>query len=121
MLPIKLLEKFDKIKDHWSPKIVGELNGQQVKLAKIKGQFIWHSHPNEDELFWVLKGTLIMEFRDKTEKVQTGEILIVPKGVEHRPATLNNEEVFIAMFEPASTLNTGDQKNERTVEELDWI
>ena len=121
MLPIDLLKKFEKVPDYWSPKIVGELNGQYLKIAKIKGEFIWHHHADEDELFWVLKGTLHMDFRDRTEVVKKGEILIVPKAVEHRPRTEEGEEVFIVMFEPKSTLNTGNQNNERTVEELEWV
>lgn len=117
---INLLEKFQLFSDHWSPKVIGALNGQLIKIAKIKDEFIWHSHAEEDELFLVVKGTLHMDFRDGTQVIQPGEILVVPKGVEHRPRT-GGEEVFILMIEPATTLNTGNQVNERTVEELDWI
>ena len=84
--------KFNKINDYWSPKIIGELNGQLVKLAKISGEFVWHSHEKEDELFMVIKGKLFMEFRDRTEIVSQGEIIIVPKGIEHRPRTENEVE-----------------------------
>ncbi len=117
---INLESKFQKIKEHWSPKIVGELNGQLVKLAKIKGDFIWHQHENEDELFMVTRGTLFMDFRDRTEIVNEGEIIIVPKGVEHRPRT-EDKEVHIMLFEPSSTVNTGDIINEKTKTDLEKI
>ncbi len=120
MKTINLQEKYHKINEHWSPKIIGELNGQYVKLAKISGEFIWHSHENEDELFMVIKGTLFMDFRDRTEVVKQGEIIIVPRGVEHRPRT-KNEEVQIMLFEPASTINTGAQENEFTKNNLEKI
>lgn len=109
---INLLEKFSKFSDHWSPKIIGELNGQQVKLAKFQGEFVFHQHENEDELFMVMRGSFRMEFRDKTVKLKEGEILIVPRGVEHKPVA--EEEVWILLFEPASTLNTGNVINEKT-------
>lgn len=118
--PINLQKKYQQINEHWSPKIVGELNGQHVKLAKIKGDFIWHSHEHEDELFMVIKGTLFMDFRDRTEIVKKGEIIIVPRGVEHRPRT-DDDEVQIMLFEPMSTINTGAIKNERTKENLEQI
>lgn len=118
--PINLQEKYTQINEHWSPKIIGELNGQYVKLAKIKGDFIWHHHDDEDELFMVIKGILYMDFRDRTEVIKEGEIIIVPKGVEHRPRT-EDEEVQIMLFEPMSTLNTGAVKNERTKENLEKI
>lgn len=117
---INLLEKFLLFSERWSPKIIGKLNGQLIKIARIKGEFIWHSHADEDELFIVVKGTLYMDFRDGLQTIRPGEILIVPKGVEHRPRT-DGEEVFILLIEPATTLNTGDQRNERTVEKPDWI
>jgi len=110
---IKLAEKLARIPDFWNPRIVGELNGQHVKLAKVKGEFVWHHHQNEDELFLVLKGNLHLEFRDGEVTLGPGELYIVPKGVEHRPVA--PEEVHLLMFEPASTLNTGNVKNERTV------
>jgi len=117
---INLLEKFQSFSEHWSPKVVGELNNQLIKIAKIKDEFIWHSHANEDELFMVIKGTLYMDFREGTQVLEPGELLVVPKGVEHRPRT-DGGEVYIMMIEPASTLNTGNKINERTVEKLDWI
>jgi len=116
---INLVEKFELFCDHWSPKIIGELNGQQVKLAKLKGEFIFHQHENEDELFFVVNGKLKMEFRDRTVEVNEGEIIIVPRGVEHKPVA--DEEVWIMLFEPASTLNTGNIVNERTKTQLQTI
>ena len=117
---INIQDKFQLINEFWSPKIIGELNGQLVKIAKIKDEFIWHHHENEDELFLVVKGTLLMDFRDRTEVIKQGEMIIVPKGVEHRPRT-ENEEVHILLFEPASTLNTGEIENERTKKNLEKI
>lgn len=102
------------IPDHWNPRIVGELNGQHVKLAKLLGEFVWHHHEHEDELFLVLKGTLVMRFRDGDVTLREGEFLIVPRGVEHQPVA--EEEVQVLLFEPATTLNTGNVRNERTVE-----
>ena len=119
MEKINLQEKLSLFQEHWSPKIVGELNGQHVKLAKLKGEFIWHHHEQEDELFWVLKGTLKMEFRDKTVLIHENEFLIVPRGVEHRPVA--EEEVSVLLFEPESTLNTGNTQNEFTKDHLDRI
>jgi mannose-6-phosphate isomerase-like protein (cupin superfamily) len=116
---INLLEKFGLFSEHWSPKIVGELNGQQVKLAKLKGEFIFHQHENEDELFLVIKGMLKIDFRNKTVELNEGEILIVPRGVEHKPVA--QEEVWVLLFEPASTLNTGNLVNERTKTQLETI
>jgi mannose-6-phosphate isomerase-like protein (cupin superfamily) len=116
---INLLEKFGLFSEHWSPKIVGELNGQQVKLAKLKGEFIFHQHENEDELFLVIKGILKMEFRDKTVELNEGEVLIVPRGVEHKPVA--EEEAWLLLFEPASTLNTGNLVNERTKTHLETV
>lgn len=117
---INLQKKFQLINEHWSPKIIGELNGQLVKLAKISGEFVWHSHEKEDELFMVIKGKLFMDFRDRTEIVQEGEMIIVPKGLEHRPRT-ENEEVQIMLFEPASTINTGEVVSDLTKEDLEKI
>lgn len=116
---VNLQNKFDQFQDHWNPRIVGELNGQHVKLAKLKGEFIWHHHEHEDELFLVIKGTLKMEFRDRTEIINEGEFIIVPKGVEHKPVA--EEEVEVMLFEPASTLNTGNIENERTKKNLDLL
>jgi len=119
--PINIMDKFSLFNEEWTPKIIGELNNQYVKLCKLKDDFIWHSHKNEDELFMVFKGTLLMEFRDgRIVKVKQGEILIVPKGVEHRPHT-NGDIVFNLLFEPKTTLHTGDVENELTIKELDWI
>ncbi|MBX2966393.1 MAG: cupin domain-containing protein [Cyclobacteriaceae bacterium] len=117
---INLEQKFTKFSEHWHPYIVGELNENYVKLAKLKGELVWHSHEHEDELFIVLSGTLIMDFRDKTVVTKQGEILIVPKGVEHRPRT-NGEEVQIILIEPKSTKHTGNITVEQTVKELEWI
>ena len=116
---INLSEKFSLFSDFWSPKIAGELNGQQVKLVKFKGPFVWHHHDNEDELFYVVKGSFDMEFPDKTVTINEGEFIIVPKGTEHRPNA--KEEVHVLLFEPGSTLNTGNIENERTVIELKKI
>jgi mannose-6-phosphate isomerase-like protein (cupin superfamily) len=117
---INVMEKFSKFDAQWTPHIIGELNGQYVKLCKLKDEFVWHSHENEDELFMVFKGTLIMEFRDKIVEVKEGEILIVPKGVEHFPRT-NGEIVFNLLFEPKATQHTGAVEHEKTVKDLSWI
>ena len=119
MKKINIEEKLSAFSDHWNPRIIGELNGQQVKAVKLKGEFVWHHHDNEDELFLVIKGTLRMEFRDRVEEVNEGEFIIVPRGVEHKPVA--NEEVHILLFEPASTLNTGNVENEKTRKTLERI
>lgn len=119
MNKVNLAEKFNLFQEHWSPKIVGELNGQHVKLVKLMGPFVWHHHETEDELFLVVKGSLDMEFRDRTVTINEGEFLIVPRGVEHRPNA--KEEVQVLLFEPASTLNTGNTNNERTVSNPDRL
>ncbi len=119
MEKINIQEKLSQFQDHWNPRIIGELNGQHVKLAKLKGEFVWHHHENEDELFFVLKGTLRMEFRDRTEFIGAGEMIIVPQGVEHRPWA--KDEVEVMLFEPVSTLNTGNLQNERTRHTLDRL
>ncbi len=111
---VNLGEKLALFADHWSPKVVGELNGQHVKLVKFVGEFVWHTHDHEDELFLVVKGRFTMEFRDRHVALHEGEFLIVPRGVEHRPVT--DEEVSVLLFEPATTLNTGDVRNDRTVD-----
>ena len=111
---VNLAEKLAQFDEHWSPRIVGELNGQQVKLAKLLGDFVWHPHDNEDELFLVLKGNLVIELRDGALQLGPGEFGIIPKGVEHRPVA--EQEVHVMLFEPASTLNTGEIRNERTIE-----
>jgi mannose-6-phosphate isomerase-like protein (cupin superfamily) len=105
--------------ERWSPKIVGELNGQHVKLVKLLGEFVWHHHDEEDELFLVVKGRFRLELRDRSVLVEEGEFVIVPRGVEHRPVA--DEEAHVLLFEPASTLNTGNVRGERTVAELDRI
>lgn len=112
MEKINIAEKLGLFSDHWNPRIIGELNGQQVKAAKLKGEFFWHHHEQEDELFLVVKGVLKMEFRDKVVTIYPGEFIIVPRGVEHKPVA--DEEVELLLFEPASTLNTGNVKNEMT-------
>lgn len=119
MEKINIEEKFQLFEDYWNPKVIASLNQQAVKLAKIKGEFVWHSHEQEDELFMVIKGHLIMEFRDKKVALSPGEILVVPKGVEHRP--IAPDETHILLFEPQSTLNTGELRNERTVENLERL
>ncbi|WP_121357179.1 cupin domain-containing protein [Flavisolibacter nicotianae] len=116
---VNLLQKFALISENWSPKIVGELNGQQVKLAKLKGEFVWHQHTDEDEAFFVLKGSFRMELRDKSIELAEGDMLVVPRGVEHKPVA--DEEVWVMLFEPASTLNTGNVLNEQTKSELEWV
>jgi len=119
--PINIMNKFSLFNEEWTPKIIGELNGQYVKVCKLEGDFVWHSHENEDELFMVFKGTLLIDFRDdRTVEVKEGEILIIPKGVEHRPHT-NGEMVFNLLFEPKTTLHTGTIETEMTVKKLDWI
>ena len=118
---INLMDKFSLFTKQWTPHIIGELNGQYVKICKLKDDFVWHAHENEDELFMVLKGTLFMDFRDgRTVKIKEGEILIVPKGVEHRPHT-NGEIVYNLLFEPKSTEHTGGVKTPLEVKNLNWI
>ena len=119
MTKVNLNEKLSLFTDYWNPRIVGELNGQQVKVAKLKGEFIWHKHDNEDELFYVLEGTLKIEFRDATVELNKNEFLIVPRGTEHRP--IAKEEVYIMLFEPTTTINTGEIKGELTRETLEKI
>ena len=116
---VNLREKLDLIQHHWSPKVVGELNGQHVKLVKFQGEFVWHKHDQEDELFLVVKGRFRMEFRDRHVWLDENEFLIVPRGVEHRPVA--DDEAHVLLFEPASTLNTGDVQNERTIRDPEWI
>ncbi|MGN7785604.1 cupin domain-containing protein [Niabella sp. 22666] len=119
MNKVNLEEKFKLFSEHWSPKIVGELNGQHVKIAKFKGEFVWHSHDNEDEMFLVVDGILKIEFREETVTLKRNEFIIVPKGVEHKPVA--EDEVWVMLFEPATTLNTGNTENELTRHNLDWI
>jgi mannose-6-phosphate isomerase-like protein (cupin superfamily) len=119
MQSVNLAEKFAKFQDYWNPRIIGELNDCHVKAVKIQGEFVWHHHDNEDELFLVVKGTLRMRFHDRDVQVRAGEFLIVPRGVEHLP--MADEEVHIMLLEPKTTLNTGNLDNERTVRELERI
>lgn len=114
-----LLSKFSHVHEYWSPHIAGELNGQMIKLVKIKDEFVWHHHDHEDEMFLVVKGQFRMEFRDKTVQLGEGEFIIVPRGVEHKPVA--DEECWILLFEPASTLNTGNVVNERTRRQLETV
>lgn len=116
---VNLNEKFDKFSRHWDPKIVGELNGQHVKLVKFSGSFIWHKHDIEDEMFFVVRGNFIMHYRDKSIVLNEGEFIIVPHGIEHKPEA--KDEVHIMLFEPASTINTGNTPGSMTVESPDWI
>jgi mannose-6-phosphate isomerase-like protein (cupin superfamily) len=111
---VNLAEKLALFREQWSPRVVGELNGQQVKLVRFQGEFVWHHHEGEDELFLVVKGRFRMEFRDRAVWLEEGEFLIVPRGVEHRPVA--EEEAHVLLFEPASTLNTGNVRNERTID-----
>ena len=118
---INLMEKFSLFNKEWNPYVIGELNDQQVKICKLKGDFIWHKHENEDELFMVVKGTLFIDFKHQsTVEVKEGEIVIIPKGVEHRPRT-NGDIVFNLLFEPKSTLHTGDVESDMTVKKIKWI
>ena len=116
---VNIEEKLALFDERWKPKIVGELNGQYVKLVKFIGEFVWHHHDDEDELFLVVKGRFRMEFRDRSVWIEEGEFIVVPRGVEHRPVA--EEEAHVLLFEPASTLNTGNVRNDRTVAELDRI
>jgi mannose-6-phosphate isomerase-like protein (cupin superfamily) len=124
MEKINLAQKFSQIKEYWKPYIAGELNGQLVKLDKLKGEFIWHQHENEDEMFLVVKGRFRMEFRDKEFRdhhvwLEEGEFIVVPRATEHRPVA--EEEAWIVLFEPATTLNTGNVQNEMTLHELERV
>lgn len=116
---INLAEKFSRITEYWKPYIAGELNGQLVKLDKLKGEFVWHHHAHEDEMFLVVKGRFRIEFRDKIVWLEEGEFIVVPRGVEHKPVA--DEEAWIVLFEPASTLNTGNVNNEFTLRELEKV
>lgn len=119
MYKVNLREKLSTFSAHWQPKVVGELNGQQVKLVKFQGPFVWHHHEAEDEMFMVVQGRFRMEFRDREVWLEEGEFIIVPRGVEHRPVA--DQEAHVLLFEPASTLNTGNTENEMTVKELERI
>ncbi len=122
MSVVNIQEKFAQFNDHWSPKIISELNGQEIKLAKIKGDFVWHDHENEDELFLIYKGTLFLDFKDReTVCLNPGEFYIVPKGVQHRPRTKDGEEVWLLLLEPKGTKHTGDVETTMTVKEFQRI
>ena len=116
---VNLAEKFSRCSEHWSPKIIGEVNDSYVKAVKFKGEFLWHHHENEDELFLVVRGKLTMRLRDGTVTVNPGEFIIIPRGMEHLPVA--EEETHVILLEPKSTLNTGNVRNERTVAELERL
>ncbi|MDA7662949.1 cupin domain-containing protein [Pirellulaceae bacterium] len=113
------LEKFEGIEEYWSPKIAAEFNGQQMRLAKLKGEFVWHSHEHEDEVFFVLDGELKIELRDRTINLKSGEVFVVPRGVEHRPVA--ESEVRVMLIEPAETVNTGATQSEWTQKNIGWV
>jgi mannose-6-phosphate isomerase-like protein (cupin superfamily) len=119
MQKINLKDKFDLFSEYWSPKIIGDLNDSHVKIAKLKGDFVWHKHDNEDELFLIIKGTLLIQFRDQDITLTEGEFIIIPKGIEHKPFA--EEEVHIILIEPKSTLNTGDVAGDLTKQELERL
>ncbi|MHC4470578.1 MAG: cupin domain-containing protein [Planctomycetota bacterium] len=119
MEKVNLAEKFGLVAEHWKPKILAELNGQLVKAVKFVGPFVWHHHETEDEMFLVVAGSMVMEFRDREVPLEPGEFIVVPAGVEHRPVA--EEEAHVVLFEPATVLNTGNVRNERTVDELERL
>ncbi len=119
MEPVNLAERLATFSSHWDPKVVAELNGQHVKLVKFRGEFVWHAHADEDELFMVLRGAFDMQYRDRTVTVRESELVVVPRGVEHCPRA--DREVHVLLFEPVGTLNTGDAGGERTVAEPETI
>ena len=122
MKKVNIEEKFRLFTEHWTPKIIGELNGQHLKLAKVQGEFVWHDHADEDELFLVYQGTLYLDLRDGTTiELNPGEFYIMPRGVEHRPRTKEGEEVWIMLIEPAGIKHTGEVEDALTVEECEWI
>ena len=122
MRKINLKDKFSRFQEHWTPYIVAEMNGQQVKVAKVSGEFVWHDHAKEDELFLLQKGTLFIDFRDgTTTELNAGELCVVPRGVEHRPWTRAGEEAWIVLLEPASTKHTGEVVDALTREEHGWL
>jgi len=119
---VNILEKFSQFNDHWSPKIISELNGQEIKLAKVKGEFVWHDHADEDELFLIYRGTLFLDFRDReTVALNPGEFYVVPKGVEHRPRTKDGEEVWLLLLEPKGIKHTGEVETELTVKDYERL
>ena len=119
MEAVNLLEKFDLLNEYWSPRLVGELNNQAVKIAKLKGEFIWHHHENEDEMFFVIKGELIIKLKDQDILLNENEFFIIPKGTEHKP--IAKDEVWVMMFEPISTINTGNIKSDITIDKIERI
>jgi len=119
MHKVNLSQKFNQIEELWSPRIVGELNGQVVKIARIEGEFIWHKHDEQDEFFLVVKGEMVIRLRDRDVDLREGEFFVVPRGVEHKPVA--EAEAHILMFEPAGTLNTGDVRDEHTIDEVERI
>lgn len=119
MEKINLIEKLGKFQETWTPKIISELNGSHVKLAKLHGEFVWHNHEHEDELFYIIKGTLKIEFRDKVVVLKEGEMIVVPAGVDHKPIAV--EEVQVMLIEPVGIKHTGNVQHELTKEKLDWI
>lgn len=119
METVNLAEKFGLLQDYWSPRIAGELNDSYLKLAKLKGEFVWHHHEHEDELFLVVKGRLLIKLRDRNIWLSEGEFVVIPQGVEHMPVA--EEEVHVLLLEPKTTLNTGNIENERTVADVQWI
>ena len=121
MKTINIKNKFSTFSEQWSPRQIAQVDNMQVIIARLQGEFVWHSHEDEDELFQVIKGTLYMQFRDRTEIVKEGELIVVPKGVEHNPCTKNDEEVHLLLFEKLDTAHTGDVKHERTQSEYPWI
>ncbi|WP_034238124.1 cupin domain-containing protein [Aquimarina atlantica] len=116
---VNINDKLSLFSDHWNPRIIGELNGQHVKLVKFKGEFVWHKHDNEDEMFYVLNGEFKMEFRDRTVHLKANEFLIIPKGTEHRPVA--DQEVSVMLFEPNTTINTGNAPGNLTQDKLETI
>lgn len=119
MTKVNVGEKFESFAEAWSPKIAGELNGQHVKLVRFLGDFVWHSHADEDEMFLVVKGRFRMDFRDRSEWIEVGEFIVVPRGVEHKPFA--EQEAEVMLFEPASTINTGSAGGDRTILDLDRV
>ncbi len=116
---IKVSEKFDMFQDHWNPRVIGSLNGQDVKIAKVQGEFVWHNHKDEDELFYIIKGSLDIHFENDIKTLKAGEMIIVPRGVEHKPVA--TEECWIMLFEPRSTKHTGEVIDEKTVTQFEKI
>ncbi len=119
MKVINIKEKFDLFDEHWTPKLIGELNGQSVKIAKVKGEFVWHNHKDEDELFYIIKGTLKIELEGEMLTLQEGDMTIIPRGIEHKP--IAEEEVWLMLFEPTNTKHTGEVEHELTKKNIEKI